>query len=303
MPAINKLDIDTDDLSKATQKFNAIKPYGKNDFYECDFLLSRVMTPNASITSYPMHRHSFYELHIPISGEAEYLVGDEIVRCTPQKALLLPPNQTHRHVRSEQYVALTLGFVFVSPALLATQTIADKKYIEIDCSMDVFHCIAYIFRTLLDDTVEDHYIINALFSVIIHDLFMRVPEFMAVFKKNRTMFGTERVSDDARARIALQYISDNIAFPISADDVANHLLLSSRQLNRVLKNSLNISVNRLINETRIKEAKRYIEQTDLPLSEIALMCGFNSPTHFNLTFKKTTGITPTLYRQKACAKE
>ena len=51
------------------------------------------------------------------------------------------------------------------------------------------------------------------------------------------------------------------------------------------------------------EAKRYIEQTDLPLSEIALMCGFNSPTHFNLTFKKTTGITPTLYRQKACAKE
>ena len=138
MPAINKLDINTDDLSKAIQKFNAIKPRGKNDFYECDFLLSRIMTPNAGATAYPMHRHSYYELHIPISGTAEYLVGDETVECTPQKALLLLPNQTHRYLRSQQYISLTLGFIFVSPASLATQATVSEKYIELDCSADIF---------------------------------------------------------------------------------------------------------------------------------------------------------------------
>ena len=303
MSALGELHINSGDLAKAIQRFNGILPLGKNDFYECDFLLSRIMTPNATITSYPLHQHSFYELHIPISGKAEYWVAGEDVCFAPQKAVLLPPNQAHRLAFSENYVSLTLGFVFTRPASLCSHAVIDKEYREIECSLDVLHCISYILRVLLDRSGEDRYLFNTLFSVIIHDIFMRVPEFRSRFKRDGTVFDAERVSDDARTRIALQYIADNIAFPISAGDVANHLSLSSRQLNRILKSSTDLSVNRLINEMRIKEAKRRIEQTDLSLSEIALLCGFNSPTHFNLTFKKLTGITPTLYRQRTRAKE
>ena len=285
------------DLYKTTQKFNSLKPHIKNDAFECSLYFSRIMTPDIAFRSYPVHRHSFYELHIPIAGYAEYQVGDEIVRCASPKALLLPPNRTHRHVRSEQYASLTLGFSFVAPAPLTTWNASGTPYLEIECSPDIYNSIHYIFHTLPEDASEDQYIFNTLLSVILYDIFKGIPVLKDLLKTNHAGALPQVGHNDARIQAATQYIHDNVAFPITVNDVANHLLISSRQLNRILQSAQGLSANQLINNIRIDAAKEYIETTNLSLSKIALLCGFNSPTHFNLTFKKIAGITPKLYRQ------
>ncbi|MBR2916564.1 MAG: helix-turn-helix transcriptional regulator, partial [Clostridia bacterium] len=89
----------------------------------------------------------------------------------------------------------------------------------------------------------------------------------------------------------------NISSSISVSDVANYVCISSRQLNRILKNALDITTNDLINELKIKAAKVYMKNPTLSISQISVMCGFNSLTHFNLTFKKLTGHTPKAFRQ------
>ncbi len=289
-------DFNSTDIQKAIRKFNSIKPHIKNEFFECDVFFSCIFTPSFTGISNSMHQHSFYELHIPISGKAIYSINDKKITCTTNKIFLFSPNNTHRRISSEGYVSVTFGFSFIKPATLVTKPLLNNAYTELECNPYISNSIFYILHSLLDETTTDHYIFNSIFSVIIYDILLHIPAFKNEFISNNEA-DLGYFSDDARIRMAIQYISDNIAFPISVTDVANHLFLSSRQLNRILKNALNISTNELINDIRIKAAKQYMTNTDYPLSKIAPMCGFNSATHFNLTFKKATGLTPKLYRE------
>ena len=284
------------DINRAINRFNGMKPIIKSDLYECDVFFSRIMSPDFSLMSYPLHKHSFYEIHIPISGWAEYMISGEKIRCTPDSAVLFSPDNAHHLVDYDSYLSLTVGFSFVAPDSLAVNPTPLEAYTEIPSSPDIYNCISYIFHTLLRE--ENLYIFNNLLSVILHDLLMQIPAFREKFESSNISLSHGHFSDDARIRIAIRYISDNIAYPLSTGDVAWHVMLSSRQLNRILKNAMNTSINQLINEIRIKTAKRYIETTDFSLSKIAMLCGFNSPTHFNITFKKLCKITPKLYRQK-----
>ncbi len=49
---------------------------------------------------------------------------------------------------------------------------------------------------------------------------------------------------------------------------------------------------------RLDRAKELLQSTDRPVTEIAFECGFNSSQRFSTVFKKFTGTTPSLYRQK-----
>lgn len=49
---------------------------------------------------------------------------------------------------------------------------------------------------------------------------------------------------------------------------------------------------------RIGYACKLLAADIFNISQIALECGFESIWHFNRSFKKITGITPTLYKKK-----
>ncbi len=49
---------------------------------------------------------------------------------------------------------------------------------------------------------------------------------------------------------------------------------------------------------RIREAKRLLRETDLPLLRIALECGFHDQSHFSGRFRRETGLTPLTYRKE-----
>jgi transcriptional regulator GlxA family with amidase domain len=50
---------------------------------------------------------------------------------------------------------------------------------------------------------------------------------------------------------------------------------------------------------RISAAKGLLIGTDLPLSEVAIRCGFNSQAYFSDCFRRKTGQTPGSFRKNA----
>ena len=62
--------------------------------------------------------------------------------------------------------------------------------------------------------------------------------------------------------------------------------------------NLGMSPSAYIKELRIKEAKKLLEDTDLPISEISSRCGFSTPRYFTQVFKAATDKTPSQYRQR-----
>jgi AraC family transcriptional regulator len=47
---------------------------------------------------------------------------------------------------------------------------------------------------------------------------------------------------------------------------------------------------------RMERAKRLLIETQMPVAELALACGFSSQSHFTVSFRKHVGLTPSKYR-------
>ena len=73
--------------------------------------------------------------------------------------------------------------------------------------------------------------------------------------------------------------------------------LSPSQFVRAFRDATGVPPHRYLRGLRIEKAQALLEQTDLPVIEIALICGFGQPSHFATSFRETTGLSPRAWRQ------
>lgn len=93
------------------------------------------------------------------------------------------------------------------------------------------------------------------------------------------------------------YISENYHDPeLTLGKLSLELKIPEKSISALIKNTYNMSFKEYLNGIRLSEAKRLLKDTDKNVSEIAYQVGFNSPNHFNRTFKTSIGCTPTEYR-------
>ena len=73
--------------------------------------------------------------------------------------------------------------------------------------------------------------------------------------------------------------------------------LSASQFVRAFRDATGVPPHRYLRGLRIDKAREMLEQTDLPVIEIALHCGFGQPSHFATSFRAATGLGPRAWRQ------
>lgn len=93
------------------------------------------------------------------------------------------------------------------------------------------------------------------------------------------------------------YLSQNSSKSITLDDLASEFFLSKYYICRVFKEVTGYTVSEYINIHRIQSAKRYLEETDYTIAEIAELVGYGSMAHFEKTFKTYMTISPLKYRK------
>lgn len=98
-------------------------------------------------------------------------------------------------------------------------------------------------------------------------------------------------------KTALTYIKDNYQDKIYICDLAGQVNLNEQYFCRLFKKAIGLSPMEYINEYRIKQTKRLLEETDLPVTEVCLECGYNNLGNFLREFRKRTGTTPLQYRK------
>jgi AraC family transcriptional regulator len=78
--------------------------------------------------------------------------------------------------------------------------------------------------------------------------------------------------------------------------VARDVHMSYFHFSRAFKQSMGMTATNYIAERRIERAKKLLEETELPISEIALRSGFSSQSHFTTAFRRLAGATPKAFR-------
>lgn len=74
--------------------------------------------------------------------------------------------------------------------------------------------------------------------------------------------------------------------------------VSQEHLTRSLVKYYHITPSRLIGQLRMEWATRMLRESGLPITTIALQCGYNSISYFNRTFKALYKDTPSGYRRR-----
>jgi YesN/AraC family two-component response regulator len=77
------------------------------------------------------------------------------------------------------------------------------------------------------------------------------------------------------------------------------LRMSHVYLGQVFKEQEGTTVVDCINQTRLAQAKHYLEHQDLTVAEIMEKVGFGNESYFYRLFKRQYGTTPKEYRLKS----
>lgn len=91
---------------------------------------------------------------------------------------------------------------------------------------------------------------------------------------------------------ALAYMETHLEEPATLDQLALVAGATPRQLQRLFLHHLGVAPMQQYLSLRLERAQTLLQQTTMPLTELAMACGFVNPNHFSRTYKDRFGHPP-----------
>ena len=99
-------------------------------------------------------------------------------------------------------------------------------------------------------------------------------------------------------QLAIHYMKENLNKKIRLTDIAREVKLSASYFSNLFEEKTGSSPLRYLNYLRIQEACHYLDSTDMKISQISPLVGYEDSLYFSRLFTKTMGIPPSEYKAK-----
>lgn len=159
-------------------------------------------------------------------------------------------------------------------------TLTIRQYNTVE---DIFIKMNRIYRT---QSLGYELQINSLLLELIHIIFKEVV--------------TPMESDENKKKLdmAREYIDEHYAESITLHQLTNRLNVSESFLIKLFKNNTGMTPISYINQVRVNRGKNMLLNTQLSIKEVAYYLGFCDEYYFSRTFKKVTGLSPSVFRNR-----
>lgn len=242
------------------------------------------------------HRHSFFETHLYMRGSDTYQVGEERYTVSAGKVLFFGSEVPHLHVEDTPdrcKISLAFGVVDRRSKMAATmmEAFSGRSVVAADFNPELLR----LFNEILDeaDAQGPGYLeaIQArLFLIII--AYMRLVGgdlFLPVVDKTRRI--------DSRIAEIGRYVQEHMREQVTLEDIARHIHISTKQINRILQRDFSLSGREYIDRLKCDQAKDMLLHTDMSLEEIAAATGYANVFSFNKFFRRVEGLPSGLFRK------
>lgn len=94
-----------------------------------------------------------------------------------------------------------------------------------------------------------------------------------------------------------QYIDAGIDRKLTAEELAGTVRLSASYFSVAFKATFGLAPHAYIMQRRIAFAKERLAETEHPIAQVALECGFADQAHLSRLFRRFVGVTPSMWRR------
>lgn len=259
-----------------------------------------------------MHAQEFLEINIVLDGVGIHYIKKRRLPANKGDVFFILPEYTHGYMGDQnfevynvtihkQFLAKYLTDLQVLPAfsvLFQVEPIlrtSESEPLHLSLNEDQLNSLHFLLEEISQysypDTYAEALICNNLTIVLISRLCM-------FYMENVGKIGEKKQKGDKALLDALSLIHDAYQENITVDKLAEVAHLSRSALIRKFREICGMPPHKYLMKQRVEAAIHYLENTDLPLSEIAENAGFYDTAHLTRIFKSETGESPVKYRKR-----
>ena len=257
--------------------------------------------PGREPDHYEMHFHSAVEVIIPLKGEVQVKL-EEMECCVRAGEVMIIPasciHGLHMGEGSERELLLyEMNGVFT---LKEFGTFRQMMAKPIHLTME--HSCRERVRANFFDIISVHrsgtLLRNMLNYARLLEIYAILGEHYLTTSATAAEMNTlqRQLSGEDAFNRALDYLNKNYMEDMSLDSLAAYAGFSRYTLSRMFRQHTGATFTQYLSKRRVDMAMELLAGTRMPVTQVALQCGFNSIATFNRVFRELKGCTPTQYR-------
>lgn len=243
-----------------------------------------------------LHWHSNIEMCRIIDGKCDFNVGGN--KFTADKGDVIFVNSGEFHSIDINYGTYEIYICTFNPSLLFN-VLGNVGVISTHIRYDrmkelgIDEEISSLFDSLYDEIGGKDKYSNILFQanlIKIYGLFLRYFEDASYDERDATkIISFQKI---------IEYISESFSENITLESVANRFNYNPTYVSRLFKTRTGVNFKNYLDNIRVQNAIEMLIKTDMTVSSISIICGYENIRTFNSVFKKVVGVTPSSIRKK-----
>lgn len=233
---------------------------------------------------FQLHWHEHLEIHYVLEGESTVRCGDSQVSLTKGDCLVINSAQLHQWVSGDyRYLCLLLP-----PSFTENRELVFQNFIQ---DQEIARLIEEMWETYQSERTARDMLIKGKAYLLLAKLCEAYT--VKVIKDTGAYFSQKTALNQA-----IKHIHENFTREICLDEVAEMLYVNKYYFCHLFKNETGKTLKEYVNELRTNKAADLLATTDMSMTEIAGLCGFNDANYYARMFKKLRGVSPTEYRKR-----
>ncbi len=252
-----------------------------------------------------LHQHQELQLSLIVKGQGKLIVGDSVHQFMEGDFFSIGPDCPHlfQSEKIEGQVQMI--------SLFFTRDSFGKDFFDL-ADIEEIHSFFDIAKPGFQLISEREKVKSILLQLPVQDKLTRFLQLLGLLKmlcKAKRKVLTDFVypkkignREGERMQVIYDFVINNFQHVITLETVSELAFMTPNAFCRFFKTRTNKTFFQFLIELRLEHSCQLLEDTDLPICEVAEQSGFNSISNYNRKFRALKGVSPTQFKKPAAAR-